>query len=191
MAGYVDVPHSTYDEWRANTIGNEYDLDGQAGYQCWDYASLFWRNLGFPAGYPLTGNHYAYGCWTLERYQNLGTSSIGVQFELVELLATVKKGDIVVLDQGRYTGDVAGHIAFADEDYQGGNTLRLVGQNQEHPSASVGYKVTADDMSMTKFLGAFRYKGWHQPVPPTPTRRKSKFPWFLYTNKLNKMRTGN
>ena len=33
MAGYVDVPHSTYDEWRANTIGNEYDLDGSHGYQ--------------------------------------------------------------------------------------------------------------------------------------------------------------
>lgn len=182
--GYVDVPHATYDEWRANTIGNEYDLDHQHGCQCWDYASLFWRNLGFSEGYPLTGNGYAYGCWTLRRYQNIGD-----QFELVELLALVKKGDVVVLDQGRYTGDLAGHIAFADEDYQGGNTLRLVGQNQENPSATLGYKVTADNMSMTKFLGAFRYKGWQH--SPTPTGgKKHKFPWYLYARKLNQMRGG-
>ena len=183
--GYVDVPHSTYDEWRSNTIGNEYDLDGQYGCQCWDYASLFWRNVGFSAGYPQTGNGYAYGCWTERRYVNAGN-----EFDLIELLSLVKKGDIVVLDKGRFTGDVSGHIAFADEDYQGGNTLRLVGQNQENPSASVGYKVTADNMSVTKFLGAFRYKGWEQPTPPTPTTKKHKFPWFIYSRKLNQMRSG-
>lgn len=184
--GYVDVPHDTYDQWRANTIGNEYNLDGQHGCQCWDYASLFWRNVGFPAGYPQTGNGYAYGCWTLRR-----TINAGDKFDLIELLSQVKKGDIVVLDQGRYTGDDAGHIAFADEDYQGGNTLRLVGQNQEHPSATLGYKVTADNMSMTKFLGAFRYKGWNQPTPPTPTnRKKSRFPFVLYSRKLNQQRNG-
>lgn len=33
MAGYVNVPHSTYDEWRSHTIGQEYDLDGFYGYQ--------------------------------------------------------------------------------------------------------------------------------------------------------------
>ena len=183
--GYVTVAHSTYDEWRANTIGQEYNVDNQHGCQCWDYASLFWWNVGFSAGYPQTGNGYAYGCWTLRRYQNLGD-----QFELVELLATVKKGDIVVLDQGRYTGDVAGHIAFADEDYHGGNTLRLVGQNQEHPSATLGYKVTADDMSMTKFLGAFRYKGWIGPSPQPTTTKKKKFPWYLYSRRLNEIRGG-
>ena len=184
--GYVDVPHATYDEWRANTIGNEYNLDGQYGCQCWDYASLFWRNVGFAAGYPQTGpNHAAYECWTVNRYVNAGN-----EFDLVELLATVKKGDIVVLDRGRYTGDTVGHIAFADEDYQGGGTLRLVGQNQEHPSATVGYKVTADDMSMTKFLGAFRYKGWETPPPPRVYRKK-KFPWYLYARRLNQIRGGN
>lgn len=177
--GYVNVPHATYDEWRANTIGNEYDLDGHYGCQCWDYASLFWRNLGFPAGYPQTGNGYAYGCWTLRRQINKGS-----QFDLIELLANVKKGDVVVLDRGRYTGDVAGHIAFADEDYTGGNTLTLVGQNQENASATVGYKVTADTLSVTKFLGAFRYKGWNV-TPPPPTRRTiHKFPWVLYARKL-------
>lgn len=184
--GYVDVPHATYDEWRANTIGNEYNVDGQYGCQCWDYASLFWYNVGFGTGYPHTGpNHAAYECWTINRYENAGN-----KFDLVELLATVKKGDIVVLDRGRYTGDTVGHIAFADEDYQGGNTLRLVGQNQENPSATLGYKVTADNMSITKFLGAFRYKGWETPPPPRVYKKK-KFPWYLYSRRLNQIRGGN
>lgn len=179
-SGYVNVPHSTYDEWRSNTIGNEYDLDGQYGCQCWDYASLFWRNLGFPTGYPQTGNGYAYGCWTLRKNINAGN-----KFDLIELLSLVKKGDVVVLDKGRFTGDDAGHIAFADEDYHGGNTLRLLGQNQEHSSATVGYKVTIDDMSVIKFLGAFRYKEWEQPVPPPPppSKKKHKFPFYLYAQK--------
>lgn len=177
--GYVDIPHATYDEWRSNTIGNEYDLDGQYGCQCWDFASLFWRNVGFPAGYPLTGsNHSAYECWTNSRYQNAGT-----EFELIELLSLVKKGDIVVLDRGRFVGDTAGHIAFADEDYNGGATLRLLGQNQENASAVTGYKVTATTMNVTKFLGAFRFKGWENPPVPPHYPKKSKFPFVLYANK--------
>lgn len=179
-SGYVDVPHSTYDEWRSNTIGNEYDLDGYYGCQCWDYASLFWRNLGFPAGYPQTGNGYAYGCWTLRREVNKGT-----QFDLIYNINDVKRGDIVVLDYGRFVGDTAGHIAFADEDFQGGLYLKMVGQNQENASAIYGYKVTVDNMNISKFLGAFRYKAWNQPVPPTPSyTRRTKFPWVLYANKI-------
>ena len=178
-SGYVDVPHATYDEWRANTIGNEYDLDGYYGCQCWDYASLFWRNLGFSAGYPQTGNGYAYGCWTLRREVNKGT-----QFDLIYNINDVKRGDVVVLDHGRFVGDDAGHIAFADEDFQGGLYLKLVGQNQENPSATYGYKVTVDNMNITKFLGAFRYKGWIQPTPTVSGIKK--FPWVLYANKLRK-----
>lgn len=179
-SGYVNVPHSTYAEWRANTINKEYDLDGHYGCQCWDFASLFWRNVGFPAGYPLTGNHYAYGCWTLEREQNKGD-----KFDLIYNLSQVKRGDIVVLDHNRFAGDESGHIAFADEDYNGTNSMRLLGQNQAHPSATVGDKVTAYTMSVSKFLGAFRYKDWEHPTPPpTPTRtKKHKFPFYLYANK--------
>lgn len=180
--GYVDVPHSSYDEWKANTIGKEYDLDGHYGCQCWDFASLFWRNVGFPAGYPQTGNGYAYGCWTLRKNINAGN-----KFDLIELLSLVKKGDVVVLDRGRFSGDDSGHIAFADEDYSGGSTLRLLGQNQEKPSAVTGYKVTLDNMNVTKFLGAFRFKDWKNPPtpPPTPTEKKrNKFPFVLYARKL-------
>jgi hypothetical protein len=177
--GYVDVPHASYEEWKQHTLNGEYDLDGHYGCQCWDYASLFWRNIGFPAGYPQTGNGYAYGCWTLRRNVNAGN-----EFELIELLSLVKKGDVVVLDQGRFTGDTTGHIAFADEDYTGGAFLNLLGQNQENASATTGYKVTVTRMNITKFLGAFRYKGWAHPPEPTPeSKKKNKYPWAVFGNK--------
>lgn len=183
-SGYVDLPHASYNEWKAATIGNEYDLDGYYGCQCWDYASLFWRNVGFGKGYPLTGNGYAYGCWTLERNNNTGD-----QFDLIYNLNEVKVGDIVVLDQGRFQGDDTGHIAFADENYNGTNNMYLLGQNQENASPVTGYKVTLTIMNVSKFLGAFRYKGWH--TPPTPTGlTKKHFPWQIYARKLNQKRNG-
>ena len=32
--GFVQIPHSTYDEWRNATLGNGYDIDGYYGCQC-------------------------------------------------------------------------------------------------------------------------------------------------------------
>lgn len=184
--GYTTIPHSTYDEWRNATMGRSFDTDQSFGCQCWDYASELWYNVGFGTGWPHTGpNLAAYECWTVSRYQNAGND-----FDLIELLAIVKKGDVVVLNQGRFPGDTVGHIAFADEDYDGSGQMWLVGQNQVNPSATVGSPVARTRMSVTAFLGAFRYKAWAQPVPPTPTAKKHKFPWYLYTNRLNQIRGG-
>jgi hypothetical protein len=147
---------------------------------------LFWRNVGFPAGFPQTGNGYAYGCWALRKDINAGD-----KFDLIYQLSQVKRGDVVVLDRGRFTGDESGHIAFADEDYNGTSMLRLMGQNQEHASAVVGYKVTIDNVSVSKFLGAFRYKGWNgtpPTPPPTPTEKSEKrFPWFIISQRRRNM----
>lgn len=180
--GYISIPHSTYDEWRNATMGQSYDVDQSFGCQCWDYVAELWYNLGFGTGYPHTGpNMSAYECWTVSRYQNIGN-----KFELVELLATVKKGDVVVLNYGRFPGDTTGHIAFADEDYDGSGQMWLVGQNQVNPSATLGSPVARTRMSVTAFLGAFRNKEWQ--TTPTPSTEKSKFPWVLYARKLNKSR---
>ena len=181
--GYVDVPHGTYSEWRSNTIGNAYDLDGSYGYgcQCWDYASLFWRNVGFAAGYPLTGvNHYASECWTSSRFQNAGN-----QFDLITNKTAIQQGDIIVLDGN--SSNPPGHIAFADEGYNGTDYIYAIGQNQGGtPLPEGGTAVTRNQLGLDLFLGAFRYKGWHS--TPTPSsgglRKKSKFPWVLYANKL-------
>lgn len=177
--GYVDVPHSDYAQWKLNTLGEGYDLDGYYGCQCWDFASLFWRNVGFPAGYPLTGpNISAYECWTVSRIQNAGT-----QFDLITDVTQIKTGDVIVL--GPTSQNPAGHIAFANEDYRG-NMIVMLGQNQGGtPTPSGGSVVSISNVSLSEFLGAFRYKEWHQPVPPTPTTtKKSKFKWVLYANKL-------
>lgn len=181
--GYSDIPHSTYAIWKANTIGHEYDLDGSYGCQCWDYASLFWRNVGFPAGYPLTGsNGSAYECWTVSRTQNAGST-----FTLIYNKSDIKEGDIVVLNGN--SSNPYGHITFADEDYNGTDNLWGVGQNQGGtPLPGGGTAVTRNIVGLDLFLGAFRYNDWHQPTPPTPTSRNNHFPWVLYARRLNQMR---
>lgn len=189
-SGYVDVPHSTYEEWKNNTIGNEYDLDGSYGCQCWDYASLFWRNIGFPAGYPLTGGlHYAYQCWTASRIQNSAYNGT-TYFDLIEGIANVKQGDILVLNGT--PSNPPGHITFADEDYDGSGYIWCIGQNQGGPpSPSGGTAVTRNHLGVSDFLGAFRYRGWGGPTPPPPSSTKKNFKWVLYARKLNNRRNNN
>lgn len=186
--GYTDVPHSTYEEWKINTIGHEYDLDGYYGCQCWDYASLFWRNVGFPAGYPMTGPlQYAYQCWTVSRIQNASYNGT-TYFDLIEGIANVKQGDVLVFNG---TGaNPPGHITFADEDYNDTGYIWCVGQNQGGtPLPGGGTAVSRNNLPISDFLGAFRYKPWHEtPPPPPPVTVRSKFPWALYANRFRMRR---
>lgn len=176
--GYSNIAHSTYSEWKTNTIGRAFDLDGYYGCQCWDYASLFWRNVGFPAGYPQTGNGNAYGCWTLRRDANAGD-----QFDLIYDKTQIQEGDVIVMNGT--SANPPGHITFANENYNGTNSISCLGQNQGGaPDPSGGTAVTINTLGLGDFLGAFRYKAWHT-TPPTPTpTTKDKFPWFIYANKL-------
>lgn len=175
--GYSDIAHSTYSEWKINTIGRAFDLDGSYGCQCWDYASLFWRNVGFPAGYPQTGNGNAYGCWTLRRDVNAGD-----EFDLIYDKTQIQEGDIIVMNGT--SSNPPGHITFADENYNGSNNIRCLGQNQGGtPDPSGGTPVTLNTLGLGDFLGAFRYKAWHS-TPPTPTEIKHHFKWVLYAKHL-------
>lgn len=187
--GYSDIPHSNYEEWKTNTIGRAFNLDSSFGCQCWDYASLFWRNVGFPAGYPLTGGlHYAYQCWTVSRLQNSGYNG-NQYFQLIEGIAMVKKGDVVVLNGN--SSNPPGHIAFADEDYDGSGYLWCIGQNQGGtPLPGGGTAVTRNHLGMSLFLGAFRYIPWQTiPVGAPPVElKKRKFPWAVYARKLRNSR---
>lgn len=190
MALPTDVDISSYDRFRATTIGRGFDIDGRYGYQCWDFGAMLWGLTGHYT-YPYLstgGTGYAYGCWTAARDLNAGTT-----FDLIYNIGDVKRGDMVIWDRGRYTGDVSGHNGFADEDYNGSGYIMVLGQNQENPSATVGHVATVDRMSINKFLGAFRYKAWGGgpgpgPGPgPTPTGKasKKKFPWFIYNQRRN------
>lgn len=184
MALPTDVDISSYDRFRATTIGRGFDVDGAYGYQCVDLAMVLWGLTGhFPYPYISTGGTgYAYGIW----YANIVNA--GTDFDLIYRIEDVKRGDLVILDRGRFTGDVSGHDGYADEDYDGSGYMWLLGQNQENPNPYTGHVTTRNRMSVAKFMGAFRYKAWGGgPGPgPEPTRKaKKKFPWFIYNQRRN------
>lgn len=162
--------------------GLGYDVDNWLGYQCWDMCAELWMNLPeFSGGtlWPKTGPELeAQECWTVSRTENAGSS-----FTLIYLLSQVKRGDVIVIGPSAISS--AGHIAFADEDYNGTNYMNLLGQNQVDPNPTTGHIPTVTNLNVSNFLGAFRLNSWTPPVPPTPTgRTASKFPWVLYARKL-------
>lgn len=195
--GYVVLPTNTYLAWKTAVAGNGYDADGSYGDQCWDLTAEFWHNVGFPTGYPLTGpNHSAYECWSVNKDNNISYN--GTQyFDLIYNLSDVKQGDVVVFNGTQ--SNPAGHIGFADEDYNPSKNgyIAILGQNQgsggtppaiNNPAGGTTANVK-DLYVVTDFLGAFRYKAWEQPTPP-PTSRKNKFPWVLYARKLRNKQFG-
>ena len=189
-SGYVDVPHSSYDEWKNNTLNNFYNIDFSSGSQCWDFASLFWRNLGFPIGYPVITSSSAYTMWA-NRTTNASYNGV-TYFDLIYNLTDVKKGDIIVYNY--FSGNPYGHVGFADEDYAtwsashpGDYEFPILSENNGGtPDPAGGAAVNVHGYDTRLFLGAFRYKGW-EVTPPTPSVRKptrKRFPWVLYANKL-------
>lgn len=193
--GYVVLPTNTYLAWKTAVAGNGYDADGSYGDQCWDLTAEFWHNVGFPTGYPLTGpNHYAYECWTVNRNNNISYNGT-TYFELITSLDQVKQGDVVVFNGT--SGNPAGHIGFADENYDPdkGGYIAILGQNQGSGGTPIpvinpagGTTANVKDLYVaTDFLGAFRYIPWQQPTPPIVLRR-GKFPWVLYARRLREKR---
>lgn len=193
--GYVVLPTNTYLAWKTAVAGNGYDADGSYGDQCWDLTAEFWHNVGFPTGYPLTGpNHYAYECWTINKDNNISYNGT-TYFELITSLDQVKQGDVVVFNGT--SGNPAGHIGFADENYDPnkGGYIAILGQNQGSGGTPIpvinpagGTTANVKDLYVaTDFLGAFRYIPWQQPTPPIVLRR-GRFPWVLYARRLREKR---
>lgn len=188
--GYVTVPHTTYDIWRNNVNGNGYDVDYPYGYgcQCMDLAALFWWNVGFPQGYPVSSTGNADGVWN-RRNDNLSYSGVDY-FELVYNLSDVKRGDIIVYDISPF-----GHIGFADEDYStwsaahpGDYEFPILSENNGGtPDPDGGSWTNVHGYDTRYFQGAFRYIPWKQPGPE-PTIKRGKFPWFLIARKLRNNR---
>lgn len=184
--GLVPVNITSYEAFKNEVLGNAYDVDLVYGAQCVDMAKLLAGNAGRPSPYWLSQpDGYAYEGWAnvASRTYNAGT-----YFDLVYNKADVRKGDLVVLNNT--SSNPYGHIAFADSDWDANTTSAvLLGQNQVNPNPSTGHENTLTSVNVTTFLGAFRFKAWQQPTPPTPTRQ-GKFPWFIYTRKLNDKRNG-
>ena len=185
--GYVSVPHATYDEWRNATNGNGYDADGQYGCQCYDLALIFWYNVGFPQGYPVSSSLGANGIWD-RRSENISFGGTEY-FELVTTISDIKRGDVICYDG--FVGNPYGHIGFADEDYAtwhannpGSYEFPILSENNGGtPDPQGGAYTNVHGYDIRLFQGAFRYKQWIGPTPPPTSDSEHHFPWFLTANK--------
>lgn len=187
--GLVTVDISSYAAFKAEVLGNGYDVDGLYGFQCVDMAKLLAGNAGRPSPYwKSEPDGYAYEGWTNTSSRAYNAADY---FTLIYNKEDVKTGDLVVLNNT--SSNPYGHIAFADEDFNANTTSAwLVGQNQENPSATVGHVNTRTLVNVTTFLGAFRFNAWQQPTPTSPsyTLERKRFPWVLYARKLREKRNG-
>lgn len=163
---------NSFDEFIISTNGQQI---GQG--ECWDYVNLLWDYLGsryytYPPSDPTATNHGIKWGWIDTEARSANTINHLTQ---VINLSDVKRGDVVIISDGEY-----GHGGFAAEDYNGSGFLDMYDQNYNN----IRY-VMEHNVSMTTFLGAWRYDGWNEPTPPTPTSKtKNKFPFVLYARKL-------
>lgn len=181
--GLVTVDISSFEAFLADVLGNSYDVDGLYGAQCVDMAKLLAGNAGRTSPYWLSRpDGYAYQGWTdiySREYNGYA------YFDFVYDKSAVIVGDLVVLNNT--SSNPYGHIAFATTNWNAGTTVApLLGQNQENPSATVGYKNTITNVNVTTFLGAFRFRGWQ-----TQDTRKSKFPFYIYARRNRERRQPN
>lgn len=172
--GYVSVNHATYADWRQATLGNGYNVDGMYGNQCWDFCALLWWQYGLTL-YTRPGGGTAEDCWTVSRALNSVTP-----FTSVYNKSEILQGDVIVF--AGTTQYPTGHIAFANEDYNGTNSIECLGQHQG--GAGQNDPSNLATLNLVNFLGAFRNMNWTNvpPSPPTPpsgTGEKRKFPWAI------------
>lgn len=184
--GYVTIPHSSYSEWKNQVNGNGYDFDSSFGCQCYDLAVEFWYNVGFPQGYPIISNASAYTMWE-NRSQNTAYNGV-TYFDLITSVNDIQQGDVIVFN---YTSDNPyGHVGFADIDYDSWSPdpsqpyeFPILSQNNGGtPDPSGGALTNVHGYDIRLFLGAFRFRDWHQ--SPVLSRQKHHFPWPLYARKL-------
>ena len=161
--GFVSIPHGSYQEWRDATLGNGYDIDGWWGEQCWDYCAIFYRQYNLTL---YTGDGTAAGCWLLMR----GMNAV-MPFVEVTRVQDIKRGDILVF--ARTPFNYAGHISFADADYnqsyidyRGIRRLPCLGQNQEGNGS--GSPASVNDLNIGEFIGGFRNTYWEGSSPQPP-----------------------
>lgn len=177
--GLVPVNIISYDDFKNEVLGNWYDVDGVFGAQCVDAAKLLAGNAGRPSPYWKSDpDGYAEEGWTVLSNREYNAGDL---FDLVYNRADVRRGDLIVI--GESVISYTGHVAFADTDWNGSTySANLLGQNQVNPNYTTGHEFTVTTLNVTNFLGAFRFRAWQQPTPPSI--HKTKFPWFLIANKL-------
>lgn len=193
--GYVTLPTDSYASWKSAVNNNGYDVDGSFGCQCWDLASEFWWNVGFPQGYPTLTGVDVYTMWyDLSKRQENAIYNNVTYFDLIYNVGDVKEGDIIVFNQ--FSGNPYGHVGFADINFSDWNPdpehpfeFPILSENNGGtPDPDGGAYTNVHTYDISLFLGAFRYKNWETPTP-TPNQY-SHFNWVLYARKLRDKRSG-
>ena len=192
------VPHLTYQSFRGAVLGKRYDLDGEWGAQCWDGVQLLYTQSDINQ-YLYTQHNinvnlkgYVKTCWTNPTCRQRNGSG---QFIQIPRLQDVRRGDVIIFDtysdsDGKWYG-ITGHIAFADENYDGSGYINMLGQNQGRGSNP--YTGKAFDIWRGKtapFLGAFRYIVWGgespepEPEPqPESVYNRSRYNFVLFNRR--------
>ena len=173
--GYRYVNHNSYEAFKDATINSGWNVDYAYGNQCFDLVSLCYWQYGDTLYTGPQGR--AKECWTVSKNRNQQPP-----FYAVEGKENIKKGDIIVLDGT--SSHPTGHICFADEDYNGTNTLRTFGQT---PSLhGINGVASVDNLSLNLFLGIFRNTDWQEPEPEPEEeeekKKKKEFPWVTAWN---------
>ena len=144
---------ATANDFLKQTINKCYDMDGypkSQKFQCWDYGDYFWVNqCGRALITKAGGNGCARDCWTISRNVNAGKD-----FDLIYDRYALRVGDWVIFGGGKY-----GHIGNVKSVIKAGSLVELQGENQGSIQVNVVRR------SLNDFLGAFRYKGWHNSIP--------------------------
>lgn len=168
--------YDTYDHWRNFALTHGVDVDYAFGNQCYDLIALLYFQYG--RTFYLGGQGYAYEAWTVSQARNSQSPFVAVERN------QIKKGDVVVFGTAF---SVYGHVAMADEDYDGGNYIWLVGQNQ---GQGISWGTPSNRWHCPyayNLMGGFRNTNWQTVPPPTPVEdeeKKKGFPWVLYSRKL-------
>lgn len=176
------VPHATYEEFRDAVNGHGYDVDGFYGYQCWDGVALLYQQSDINQFLSTANTGYAKNCWL---NANARATNGSGHFRAIRGAVNIKKGDILVFNT--YSGwyGRAGHIGFANENYNGSDYISLLSQNfgsGSNPYTGKPFNIMNAYVG-TAFLGIFRYDQWEKPTPPGPTptteKKKKHFPWAV------------
>lgn len=170
----VQVPHSTYQEFRDAVNGHGYDCDGLYGYQCWDGVDLLYEQSDVGQYLSTANTGLVKNCWL---NASARASNGSGHFEQITNVSEIKRGDIIVFNE--YSGwyGSAGHIGFADENYRGTDRINILSQNfgsGSNPTTGKPFNIMEAYLG-SAFLGVFRYKVWNE-TPPTPSKKKH-FPY--------------
>lgn len=171
QGAFIYAPTDTFEDFRNYTYGKCWNVDGYAGSQCWDLASLHSINYTKDKRvFSTCGTHAARGMWDCKE-QNAGT-----EYDLVYDVYKTHVGDIAVWNGGTW-----GHTCFIAGPVINGY-VACYGENQGG-SACPGGGAAANiiNLSINNFRGAFHPKTYVEPEPepepePSPTPSPTPVP---------------